>query len=88
MAEALLMLKTVFLSLELRPDIAWEFLKDLRDDQVKAAVGEIIQTKVEIYPGTNWIALIRSVATRCRKCNGKGSYVSETNYDIPCDCKK
>ena len=80
------MIKKVFPTLSLEPDFVCSMLSDLTDEAVMRATLEIIQTRVEIYPGTNWIALIRSVASRCRICDGKGVYVSETGYEIQCKC--
>lgn len=86
MAKSLALLTRAFPTIQVDAEFIWEMLSDLPDQEVEMAVLEIVQTRADFYPSTNWVALIRSVATRCRRCNGRGRYVSASNYEIICDC--
>ena len=84
LADALLMLKTVFPLLEVQPEVTWAFLQELSDEEVRAAVVEIIRT--HRYPTANWIGLIYSTAKRCPKCGGEGTYENSMGYEVRCSC--
>lgn len=43
--------------------VYWELLQDLSDKAYLKAVKEVCQSQLEIYPGTNIIAIIRQKAT-------------------------
>src|SRR3990167_4034594 len=55
-------LTRAFPTLQLDPQFVWEHLSDLTDTMVERAVLILIQTKRDVYPGTNWIAEIRMTA--------------------------
>ena len=58
-AECLLVLNQAFPSMTLSPELAWHFLQDLDERALRQAVADLIQTKHEVYPSTNWIAELR-----------------------------
>lgn len=62
LAKSLALLQQAFPTLSLHPAFAWTMLNDLSDRALSEAVLRLIQTHVQVYPGTNWIALIRSVS--------------------------
>lgn len=56
------MLSQAFPNKDLNIDIAWPILRDLSDSEFERAVVKIISERVEIYPNTNMLALIREKA--------------------------
>ena len=55
-------LAQAFPTFQLDPAFAWEMLGDLPDALLERAVLVLIHTKIEAYPGTNWVAVIRTTA--------------------------
>jgi hypothetical protein len=49
---------------EINAEIAWPILADLTDEEFERAVVNIIATRIEIYPNTNMIAMIREMAKK------------------------
>ena len=87
-AECLVVLKMVLPTFTLRPEVAWQFLQDLTEAEVREAVVLTIQHAAEIYPSTNWIALLRTAARRwCTACDGTGRYETSTGFEKRCDCR-
>ena len=60
------LLLKAFPTFQLDPEFAWEMLCDLPDRIIERAVLTLIQTQAEVYPSTNWIALIRTTAIEQR----------------------
>ena|SRR3990167_9369912 len=89
-AECLLLLRHVFPTCQLAPEVAWHFLRDLTDAQLREATVLIIQSLSEVYPSTPWIAVLRTARQRfCRVCHGSGKTESETGYDMRCQgCRR
>ena len=62
----LALLLKAFPTFQLNPEFAWQMLSDIPDVLVERATLFLIQTKREVYPGTNWIAEIRMTALEQR----------------------
>lgn len=58
----LALLLKAFPTFSLDPEFAWQMLGDLPESDMNRAALWLIQTKHEVYPGTNWIAEIRQAA--------------------------
>lgn len=65
-----------FPGLSMDLDFYWRFLKDLPDESFLHGIESIIMNHVDIYPGTNIIALIRENAF------GKNEKISNSNMFI------
>lgn len=62
LAKGIALISKAFPSNQFDVEFYWEFLKDLEDQDFKAAVISIVKTMKEIYPGTNILAAIREKA--------------------------
>ena len=60
------LLLKAFPTFQLDPEFVWEMLCDLPDRIIERAVLTLIQTQTDVYPSTNWIALIRTTALEQR----------------------
>lgn len=88
-AESLLLLKTVVPTLTLSPEVAGHFLQDMTDTELRESVVLIVQHVVDLYPSTNWIALLRTARQKwCSLCQGTGRYDSITGYETKCVCRQ
>ncbi len=56
------LLTQAFPTLALDPEFAWQMWSDLSDSLVERAALQLIQTKRDVYPGTNWVAEVRVTA--------------------------
>lgn len=83
------MLKQACPSLSVSPELAWHFLQDMTDDELREATTLIIQNLAEVYPSTNWIAMLHTARQKwCRDCHGTGRYESSNGYDRRCSCRE
>ena len=88
-AESLLVLKQAFPTMELQPELAWHFLQDMSEADLRQAVVDVIVHQAEIYPSTPWIAILRTARQRfCQTCGGTGKTESETGYEMRCACRR
>lgn len=58
-AQGMALLASVFPSLNLNPEVYYAFLNDLREDGFIGGVEKICRDRVEFFPNTNLVALIR-----------------------------
>ena len=88
MAEALLVLKMVLPTLTLLPEVAWHFVQDMTESELRQAVVLVVQHAADLYPSTNWIALLRTARQRwCEDCDGTGKTESNQGYAMRCGCR-
>ena len=66
LTRTLALLHQGFPTFSLDPELAWTMLCDLPDALVERAALTLIQTKREVYPGTNWLAELRMTALEQR----------------------
>ena len=88
-AECLLVLRMVLPTFALRPEVAWQFLQDLTEAELREAVVLVIHHAADIYPSTNWIALLRTAQQRgCETCQGTGRRETVTGFETRCECRQ
>lgn len=63
LTRCLALLLKAFPTFALDQEFAWQMLGDLPEPDMHRAALWLIQTKLAVYPGTNWIAEIRHAAT-------------------------
>lgn len=86
--ESLLVLRTVLPTITLAPELASHFLQDMTEKQLREAVVLVITHAADIYPSTNWIALLRTARQRwCKGCDGTGRTTTVTGYETRCGCR-
>lgn len=70
-----------FPSAQVDPDLWWAMLSDLKDEDMLRAVFRVIRSVRDVYPGTNWIALIREQAAK-DDSPGVGEALAEVRREI------
>lgn len=58
-AQGMALLASVFQAIKFNPDLYYAFLEDLREDAFIGGVEKICRDRVEFFPNTNMVALIR-----------------------------
>ncbi len=64
LVQATALLIKAFPTLQIDVDMWWLMLQDLPDAAVLEAVVALIRTQTDVFPGTNWVALIRQKTFR------------------------
>ena len=66
LAQCLARMALAFPTFNLDPEFAFEMLCDLPDVLLERATLTLMYTKCEVYPGTNWLAVLRMTALEQR----------------------